>query len=173
MERGSPIKHELWSGEAFAMAGASFVHNQLVANLTAALVELVRDGPCVVLSSDMKVYVPLSEGYVYPDLSLVCGKPSFVDEVGDVIANPRLIIEVLSESTERFDRGEKFVGYRSLPSLADYLLVTQTRPRIEHYVRGEDSTWVLREHGPGSRLKLAGIDGSLSVNAIYHKVEGI
>lgn len=170
MERGSPIKHELWSGEVFAMAGASFVHNQIVANLTATLVQMVHDGPCVVLSSDMKVYVPLSEGYVYPDVSLVCDEPTFVDEAGDAVSNPRVIIEVLSESTERFDRGEKFVGYRSLPSVTDYLLVAQDRARVEHYVRGSDDTWVLRQLGSGAAVTLAGIGGSLSVDAIYHKV---
>ena len=171
MERAAATKHELWSGEVFAMAGASFVHNQIVANLASALVQLVSEGPCVVLSSDMKVYVPLSQGYVYPDVSLVCGGPTFIDESRDVISNPRVVIEVLSDSTERFDRGEKFVGYRALPSVVDYLLVAQGQPRVEHYARRDDGTWVLRELGPGAGLQLTGIESELRIDAIYHKVE--
>jgi Uma2 family endonuclease len=170
MEREASAKHEYWDGEIFAMAGASFVHNQLVGQLTWALVNLIGDGPCTVLPSDMKVRVPLRKGYVYPDVSVVCSRPQFVDGATDVITNPQVIVEVLSDSTERFDRGEKFAGYRSLPSLVDYLLVSQTQARIEHYTRGVDGTWVLRELGPGAQLRLTGIDGELAIDDIYRKV---
>jgi Uma2 family endonuclease len=170
MERASVTKHELWDGEAFAMAGATFVHNQIVGNLTRALGNLVLDGPCIVLPSDMKIHVPLTNAYVYPDVSVVCTEPQYVGDASDVITNPRVIVEVLSTSTEGFDRGEKFVGYRSLPSMVDYLLVAQARARVEHYVRGDDGTWVFRELGPGERLHLAGINGELPVDEIYRKV---
>ena len=169
MERAAQTKHELWNGEVFAMAGASFVHNQIVGNLARVLGNLVLDGPCVVLPSDLKVHIPASGGYVYPDLSVVCDAPVYLDDIRDVLTNPRVIVEVLSESTERFDRGEKFVGYRSLSSLADYLLVAQTQARVEHYTRGGDGTWVLRTLGPGARVQL--VAGEIAVDDIYRKVE--
>jgi Uma2 family endonuclease len=171
MERASATKHEYWDGEVFAMAGASFVHNQLVGNLTRVLGNLVLDGPCVVLPSDMKVRVPLRKGgFVYPDVSIVCGPPEFIDDATDIISNPQVIVEVLSDSTERFDRGKKFGGYRSLPSLSDYLLVAQDQARVEHYTRGADGTWVLREVGPGTRLRLTALPGEIAIDDIYRKV---
>jgi Uma2 family endonuclease len=171
MERAAASKHELWEGEVFAMAGASLAHNLIVGNLARALGNLLVDQPCLVLPSDMKVHVPSSEGYVYPDLSVVCGSPELVGDASDVIANPRLIVEVLSDSTERFDRGDKFAGDRSLPSLVDYLLVAQTRARIEHYERQADGNWLLREFGPGTRLQLRSVEGELAVDDVYRKVE--
>ena len=170
MERASATKHEYWGGEVFALAGATFVHNQIVGNLTRSLGNLVLDGPCIVLPSDMKIHVPQRNAYVYPDVSVVCTEPQFIGDATDVIANPRVIVEVLSDSTERFDRGEKFVGYRSLPSVVDYLLVAQAQARVEHYARGDDGTWVLRELGPGASVRLTGINGDLAIDDIYRKV---
>jgi Uma2 family endonuclease len=170
MERADSVKHEYWDGEVFAMAGASVVHNQIVMNVGRALLDVTDDRPCIVLSSDTKVHIPLRNGYVYPDVSVVCGKPVCLDDHADVITNPQVIVEVLSDSTERFDRGEKFVGYRSLPSLTDYLLVAQDQARVEHYTRGNDGTWVLRELGPGARLRLSGLPGEIAIDDIYRKV---
>jgi Uma2 family endonuclease len=172
-ERAASTKHELWAGEVYSMAGASFEHNAIVANLNWLLVNLLLDGPCVVLSSDMKVHVQTTGGYVYPDASVVCGKPELVGDGGDVIANPRIIVEVLSDSTERFDHldhGEKFEGYRSLPSVVDYLLVAQKRIRVEHYARQADGSWTLRALGAGDRLQLASVGGELLIEDIYRKV---
>jgi Uma2 family endonuclease len=170
MERASSSKHELWDGEVFAMAGASLVHNVIVGNIARVLGNLLADGPCLVLPSDMKVHIPLTKGYVYPDVSVVCDEPVLLDETQDVITNPSVIVEVLSESTERFDRGDKFIGYRSLPSLRDYVLVSQTHVRVEHYQRQADQSWLLRQHGPGGSVRLGCTDGEVSVDAIYHKV---
>jgi Uma2 family endonuclease len=170
LERRAATKHELWDGEVFAMAGASVAHNLIVANLTRVLGNLLLDRPCLVLPSDMKVHVPSSEGYVYPDLSVVCGKLELVGDQSDVIANPTLVVEVLSSSTERFDRGDKFAGYRSLPSVIDYLLVAQSRVRIEHYERQADGNWLLREFGPDTRMWLRSVEGELAVEDIYRKV---
>jgi Uma2 family endonuclease len=171
IEREGLDKHEYWDGEVFAMAGASFVHNQLVGNLTRVLGNLVLDVPCIVLPSDMKIRVPLRKGgYVYPDVSVVCGRPEHIDERTDVITNPVVVVEVLSGSTELFDRGEKFAGYRSLPSLFDYVLVAQDQVRIEHFARGPDGTWVLRELGPGTRLQCMGLPGEIAIDDIYRKV---
>jgi Uma2 family endonuclease len=171
MERASPTKHEYWDGEVFAMAGASIPHNQLVMRVGRALLDITEDGPCIVLASDTKVRVPLRKGgYVYPDVSVVCGGPEFVGTATDVISNPQVVVEVLSGSTELFDRGAKFAGYRSLPSLVDYLLVAQDQARIEHYTRGTDGTWVLRELGPGMTLRLTAISGEIKIDDIYRKV---
>lgn len=170
MERAASTKHELWDGEVFAMAGASLVHNLIVGNLARLLGNLLVERPCLVLPSDMKVHVPVADAYVYPDLTVICGEPELVGEAGDVVANPQVVVEVLSDSTERFDRGEKFAGYRALPSVVDYLLVTQGRVRVEHYERQPNGTWTLRELGPGTRLRLGGVEGEIDVDEIYRKV---
>lgn len=170
MERAAPTKHERWEGEVFAMAGASLVHNLMVGNLTRILGNLLLEGPCLVLPSDMKVHVPATDGYVYPDVSVVCGEPVLVGSEGDIVANPRVVVEVLSDSTERFDRGDKFAGYRTLPSLMDYLLVAQSRVRVEHYERQADGRWLLRELGAGERMQLRGLEGVIEVDEIYRKV---
>lgn len=169
MERESPLKHEYWHGEVFAMAGASVRHNQIVMNVGRALLEATDDGPCIVLSSDTKVRIPHG-GYVHPDVSVVCSEPQYAADSTDVITNPQVVVEVLSDSTERFDRGEKFAGYRSLPSLCDYLLVAQDCARVEHYTRGPDGTWVLRELGPGMQLRLAGMRHEIAIDDFYRKV---
>ena len=163
-------KHEVWRGEVIAMEGASLVHVQIVGNLIGALGNATVDGPCVVLPSSIKVYVPVCDGYVYPDVSVVCGQPEFVSDGTDVIANPAVIVEVLSDATELFDRGEKFRGYRAVPSVIDYVLVVHDRVRVEHYTRGRDDTWVLRDHGPGSRLRLTSVAGEIAIDEIYRKV---
>lgn len=170
MERTSSSKHQLWDGEVFAMAGASLSHNLIVGNITRLLGNLVLDGPCVVLPSDMKVFVPLTTGYVYPDVSVVCEEPELLEGQADVIGNPVVIVEVLSESTELFDRGDKFAGYRSLRSVMDYVLVDQSRMRVEHYARQDDETWVLRVLDAEGALRLGTVPGSISVAEIYRKV---
>jgi Uma2 family endonuclease len=165
-ERASHVKHELWRGEVFAMAGASYVHNRIVANLVAALRDALGGGPCVALPSDMKVRVPSRDAFVYPDASIVCGPPEFHDATQDVLTNPAAVFEVLSESTERFDRGEKFVGYRSVPSLRECVLVSQSERLIEHYVRQPDGTWILHEHAGEGAVALA-CGGKVDLAALY------
>lgn len=166
-ERTSSAKHELWRGEVFAMAGASYAHNRIVANLLAELRDALRSKPgCVPLPSDMKVHVPSREAFVYPDASIVCGPPEFFDETQDVLTNPAAVFEVLSDSTERFDRGEKFVGYRSIPSLRECVLISQHERRVEHYARRDDGTWVLQEiAGDGAVALVSG--APLELAAIY------
>jgi Uma2 family endonuclease len=138
------------------------VHVQIVGNLIGALVNATVDGPWIVLRSSMTIYA-----------SVVCGQPELVGEATDVIANPAAIVEVLSDATERFDRGEKFRGYRAVPSVIDGLLVAHDRVRVEHYTRGRDDTWVLCEHGPGSRLRLACVADELAIDEIYRKVSSL
>lgn len=139
------------------------MHVQIAGNLIGALVNATVDGPCVVLPSSM-VDVLVRDSYVYPDVFVVCGQPEFVGDGTDVIANPTVIVEVLSDATELFDRGENFRGYRAVPSVIDYLLLAQ---------RGRDDTRVLREHGPGSRLRLARVAGELAIDEIHRKVSSL
>lgn len=169
LERVAATKHELWDGAVFAMGGAGLAHNVIAANLTRLLGNLLVDRPCVVLPSDMKVHVPATDGYVYPDVSVVCGEVQFVDDERDVITNPSLIVEVLSPSTERFDRGDKFAGYRSLASVECNLLVSAQRVMIEQYERREDGSWVLLEHRAGGMVRVRGIEGGIAVDEVYRR----
>ena len=170
-ERSSSTKHELFQGQLVAMAGASLEHNVIVANIVAELRTALRDRPCVALPSDMKVLVQASGHYYYPDASVVCGAPDFADSERDAIVNPTVVVEVLSESTERRDRGEKFHDYRSIPSCTDYLMCSSTEPFIEHYTRDADG-WRLREYGPAEVVPLRGVEMRLSVAEVYAKAFG-
>jgi Uma2 family endonuclease len=168
LERASEIKHELWRGEVFAMAGASYAHNRIVANLLAGLRDALADTTCVALPSDMKVHVPSRDGFVYPDASIVCGGPEFFDATNDVLTNPTAVFEVLSDSTERFDRGAKFVGYRSIPSLSECVLISQNERLVEHYTRSEVGTWVLHEYAGEGSVALS-VGGALELEALYRE----
>src|SRR6266542_1425678 len=150
-ERASDERHEYLDGVIYAMAGESPDHGRICMNLTATLVPQLRGSTCEAFSKDMKVCcgryrAHTREGlYAYRDLVVVCGAMQFHSQAQDVLVNPTLIVEVLSPSTEAFDRGEKFRRYRAwLPTLADSMLVAQDRPRMDHYHRQEDGTWTLR-----------------------------
>ena len=128
-DRTAPGKHELWDGEVYAMSGASLAHNRIVRNLVRHLGNALEGMGCEVLPSDMRVRID-AHRYVYADVTIVCGSPELEGEA-DVLRNPNLIVEVLSRSTEAFDRGEKFVGYRSLPSIREVVLVSQDVRRLD------------------------------------------
>ena len=121
IERKAEFKSEYYQGEMFAMSGASYPHIGIVANAVASLHQQLRRGPCRPLSNDMRVRVTATGLYTYPDVVVVCGEPRFLDDTFDTLLNPTVIIEVLSESTEAYDRGQKFEQYRSLESLAEYV----------------------------------------------------
>lgn len=166
-ERAASSRHLLWRGEIFAMAGGSIEHAMLIANVTGALLAAARGGRCRAYSSDLKLYVPLSEGFVYPDASVVCGPVAPHPNDPQSATNPRLVVEVLSPTTESFDRGEKFEGYRSIATLVDYVLVAQARAHVEHYTRRDDGVWELRDHGLDGALALSSLGASLAVRDIY------
>ena len=169
IERSSPLKHELFQGQLLAMAGASLEHNVIVANIVAELRGALRDRPCVALPSDMKVLVRASGHYYYPDATVVRGAAEFADEQRDAIVNPTVVVEVLSDSTERRDRGAKFHDYRTIPSCTDYLMCSSTEPFVEHYTRDADG-WRLREYGAGEVVGLRGVETKLAMAEIYAKV---
>ena len=131
---------------------------------------VTRRGPCRVFSSDLKVYVPLRGGFVYPDASVTCAPLAFYGDSRDVITNPTVLVEVLSEGTEAFDRGDKALGYRALPSLRDLLFVSQTARVVEHYARQGDGSWLLREYVGAAEVSLPTLGGTLSLGEVYLKV---
>jgi Uma2 family endonuclease len=133
-ERASETKHEYYGGEVLAMAGASYDHNTIVGNIFATLHAQLRGKPCRVNFSDIRVPIPDSGLFTYPDLTVVCGPPQFRDERRDSLLNPKVIIEVLSPSTESHDRGKKFQHYRTIASLDEYVLIAQETLRFDTHV---------------------------------------
>jgi len=166
-ERASTEKHEFADGEIFAMSGGTYEHSIISQAFGATLRTALAGRKCSVPNSDMKIQVPSSEKFVYPDAAVVCGRPQFKDDKRDVLLNPRVIVEVLSPTTEAYDRGDKFANYRTIPSLMHYILAAQDKPFVEVYTRQEDGAWMLREYGPGTQIKLSAVDCSLDVDQIY------
>lgn len=172
LERASETKHEFYDGEIFAMAGASESHNLIVGNVLTALNQALRDQPCRVYPSDMRVRCP-SGLHTYPDVTVVCGDPQFEDGQRDTLLNPLVIIEVLSPSTEKYDRGNKFENYQAIPSLRENVLVLQERIRVEHYTRREDADeWLLKSvNDSGATVAFPAPGCQVSVAEMYAKVE--
>jgi Uma2 family endonuclease len=166
-ERQQAGKHEFFEGEVFAMAGGSPRHNALCVRVAEALRAATRGRGCEVFSSDQRI--GLGERYVYPDLTVVCGRVALQPGTTDNIVNPAILVEVLSVSTEQYDRGLKWEGYQRLESLTDYLLVSQSELRIEHFRREAAGLWLYRAHGPGERVVLTG-DVELDGDAIFSGV---
>lgn len=170
LERSSEVRHEYADGEIFAMAGGTLEHNLIAANVASELRAALRDRQCFVCPSDMRVKISASTRYAYPDVSVVCGEPAFEDPRRDTLLNPSVLFEVLSDSSESYDRGGKFAQYRTLPSLTDYVLVDQKQVLVEHFSRQPDGTWVLRVVGSGELLVLDSIGCEVAVDEVYLKV---
>jgi len=174
LEAESEQKHEYIDGLILAMSEGTLEHARLSAVAGAMIAELTRllEGePCRVFSSDARVRVESTNRSTYPDVSVVCGELERASDDRDAIANPRLLVEVVSESTERSDRGEKFAHYRRLESLSDYVLISQSERRVECFHRTH-AGWMLTEAGAGERLYLASIEGELDVDALYEGALG-
>jgi Uma2 family endonuclease len=169
-EKTALEKSILWDGEVFGMAGASRVHNLLTAAVLGELRVALRGGPCQPYGSDQRIRISDEGRYVYPDASVTCKPVESAANDPDSITNPILVVEVLSDSTEAFDRGDKFLGYRSLASLKDYILVSQNATRIEHFMRSTEGSWVLRIYEAGTVLRIASLDIQISVDALYEGV---
>jgi Uma2 family endonuclease len=172
LERKGPLKHEYYRGEIFALAGSSEAHNLIMTNILTALNVQLRNRPCKVYPSDMRLRIPQTGLYTYPDVSVVCGTPQFDDKERDTLLNPIIVIEILSPSTERYDRGKKFQNYRTVSSLQEYLLVSQDEYHIEYYRNQNDGNWMLTSYdGIAATIKLKAIDCSLSLEDVYNKVD--
>lgn len=167
LERASEVKHEYLRGEVFAMAGGTPEHSRLAANVIRELGSALRDRPCVVFTSDARIRIEATDRATYPDVSVVCDRIEPAADDRDAITNPTVIVEVLSDATEADDRGDKFAHYRRLPSLREYVLVSQRAARIEVYRRQANQGWVLSEAGTGQALALESIGAALAVDEIY------
>ncbi len=172
IEREAAHRSEYMAGQMLAMAGASRSHNQITSNLVVELGIQLRKRSCSIYSSDMRVQIPEMGTYTYPDVVVTCGEESFADEKFDVLLNPLVLIEVLSKSTEAYDRGLKFQHYQQIPSLAAYLLVSQDSYKVEMYVRQSEKLWLYSVASElEEQITLAPINCTLSVREIYAKVK--
>lgn len=168
MDRASEVRHEYLNGEIFAMGGATFRHNQVVTRLLVALDRRIRGQGCQTTANDLRVQITPTGLYAYPDLVVVCGEPQFADSELDTLLNPRVLVEVLSDSTEAYDRGLKFAHYRTLATLQDYVLVAQDRPSIERYSRIEHHRWEYwASTGVGDNLQLPSLGCEIPLGEIY------
>jgi len=171
-ERRAEFRSEFYNGEMFALAGASRRHNRIVTNLVTALDNQLRERPCNVYSNDMRVKIPNTGLFTYPDLVVTCGEEEFADDEQDTLLNPLVIFEVLSDSTEAYDRGKKFEHYQNIGSLSTFVLVAQEAPRIERYVRQEGGrAWVYTEtHEVDAVVRINAIGCDVKLEDVYAKV---
>jgi Uma2 family endonuclease len=171
LERRSEIRHEYLNGEIFAIAGASRRHNRVALNVAIALDGQLKERGCELYASEMRVSMPSADLYTYPDVVVACGTPKFADAELDTLLNPTLIVEVLSPSTEGYDRGAKFAAYRTLPSMVEYLLLAQDRVHAEHFVRQGNDGWLLTETDRlEDVLDLPSIGCALALRDAYDRV---
>jgi len=171
-ERNSEIKHEYFDGEIFAMTGASLNHNRISRNIAGELTNMLKGSSCENFTGDMRVKVEAIEKYTYPDIAVVCGEIELEEKRGvDTLLNPIVIIEILSESTEAYDRGDKFSHYRLIPSLCEYILVSQKRCQVEKYVRGDEGVWLYSSYeGMKQTAIIESIKCELPLSGIYYLV---
>lgn len=180
IERGSPEKHEYRDGqvvnlqELIAMSGAAVPHSRITANIVIALGTRLRGGPCVAYSSDLRIRIPRKVLWAYPDATVICGKPRIesIPGVGDTATNPQIIVEVLSPSTEAYDRGDKFARYREIETLRDYVLISQSDARVEVFSRSSHGEWSFGPYaGLNSAAKLLSLNLELPLAEIYDGIE--
>ena len=170
-EKDAEFRSEYFRGEMFAMAGASANHNLIVGNCVQTLGQQLKKKPCRVYPSDLKLRIETTGLYTYPDLSVVCGEPQLESDGGDVLLNPIVLVEVLSDSTEGYDRGKKFEHYRTIPTLKHFVLIAQDRHSIDCFSRQPDGSWVLAScQAVDEKVELAAIDSQLVVEEVYDKV---
>ncbi len=171
IERKAEFKSEFFDGEMFAMAGGSLLHSLIATNLGREFGNRLQGRSCVPFNSDLRLKVEVTGLYTYPDLSVICGPLTFADDAQDTVVNPAILVEVLSDSTEAYDRGKKFEHYRHIPSLKEYLLVSQNEPRIELFIRSDAGQWLLREAaGLDASLELPSLQITVALREIYANV---
>ena len=170
-EQTSEVKHEFLNGEIFAIVGASEPHNLIAWNISGELRSRLKQRPCRAYSSDMRVKVDRTGLYTYPDVTALCGDPLFEEGGRHTLLNPQLIVEVLSESTEAYDRGKKFAHYRHIESLGQYLLVSQDARLVESFTRHDDGQWMLAAFDRADDvISLTSLNCELPLSEIYDKV---
>ncbi len=173
LERAADFKSEYIGGEVFPMPGGSFRHSRLTINWSTQLQNQLIGTAYSVYSSDLRVRTPSTGSYVYPDVSVVCGDPIAHADADDILTNPNVVVEVLSPSTSRYDRREKFELYREIPSVTDYVLVHQGAARVEHLARQSDGSWIFREYkGEDSTIALKSINCTIRLGDVYSNLPG-
>lgn len=174
-ERQAEFKSEYFKGEIFAMAGAKYNHNRITQNISIEIGGFMRGKVCRTFSSDMRLHIPFNSLYTYPDFMIVCGGNQFLDEEKDTLLNPTVIMEVLSESTEGYDRGKKFELYRSIESLTEYVLINSRRMAVEVFSKNTDGIWILSSVGYSldSIINVSSVDLALPMVEIYRDTEDL
>lgn len=168
IERAAPTKSEFYDGEMFAMVGGTAVHSLIGTNAAREFGNKLCGKKCVPYNADLRIQVQTNGLFTYPDLSVICGPLQFADGTDDTVTNPTLLVEVLSPSTEAYDRGQKFLQYRQIPSLQAYLLVSQHEPLLELFVRQDGNQWSLREAaGLAAQLEVLSLEITISLAEIY------
>ncbi len=167
---GETVRSEYVKGKIIAMSGASFAHNLIAGNIHIELGTRLKGSGCTVLANEMRVSSPLTSSYFYPDIVVVCGEPRFEDDVFDILLNPIILVEVLSPSTEAYDRGEKFSHYRQIESLQEYILVSQNEVNVERYLRKPDEWGVTYYRALTQQVPLTSIQCQLPLREIYERV---
>jgi Uma2 family endonuclease len=170
LERDSSVRHEYYDGEIYAMAGGTPEHAMLAMSIGAALVEQFGDRPCRVMSSDLNVKILPTGLATYPDVTVVCGPLELDPESKVTVTNPALVVEVLGDATESYDRGEKLQHYQQVPSLQACVLVSHRARRVETWQRKKDGTWSQSAAGPGEAITLQSLAVTLEVDRIYRGV---
>lgn len=171
IERAAQFKSEFFQGEMFAMAGGTLQHSLIVTNLARQFGNRLEGGNCLPYNADLRLKIEATGLYTYPDLSVICGSPRFAEGTDDTVVNPTVLVEVLSDSTEAYDRGKKFEHYRQIPTLQEYLLVSQQAPQIEQFIRQADGRWLLNEAaGIEQHLELPSLGIVIPLAEIFAKV---
>lgn len=171
LEEGSDVKHEYYRGVIYAMTGGTARHNLIVANMIALLHGQLRGTSCHVFPSDLRLKIESAGLYTYPDISVICGPIFYADNRQDTVTNPMVLIEILSPSTENYDRGKKFEHYRTIETLQEYIVVAQDRIHIEHHIRQDDHRWLLVDFFAADQVVQAGsIHCTLSVELVYEDI---
>jgi Uma2 family endonuclease len=174
LEMAAEIKHEYHAGEILAMSGGTYAHSRITMNAGRSIGNRLEGSPCFALDSNMRVWLAKQGRYVYPDVSIVCGQPQF--DPSDVnlttITNPKLIVEVLSPSTEAYDRGAKFSAYRDLESMVEYVLISQDQPSIETFVRRPEGHWLFAAwQGVEAVAKLQSLQIDIPLSEVYSGID--
>jgi Uma2 family endonuclease len=172
LEGQSTVKHEYWDGEIVEMAGGSINHNEIVGNFHAYLKFGLRGTHCRSFMSDLRLWIPRHRKVLYPDVMVIFGEPIFYEKRNDTVTNPAIIMEVLSESTSAYDRGDKFRFYRSLPEMQEYILIDQYSFSVEQFSKTADEKWLLNEYeSENDVLTLSSVDFQVSLRDIYERVK--
>ncbi len=170
-ERTSAEKHQYFDGDVVAMSGASIPHNRIVGNIIGEIHSFLKSKDCEIYPSDLRVSVPEMNTYTYPDATIICGEPAVTDQKKDTVTNPTVIFEVLSKSTSDYDKGHKFLSYRQIKSLMEYILIDSLQRAAIIYRRKENGHWdVTVEDGDLGRITIESIGFTIPFNELYRNV---